>query len=340
MEISNEETRGRVRKIYEQLLQHEEDVLIDFYSLDIDDLLFLAFTSAESLEKQPTVLRIAAPINIVGDLHGQYWDLLQFLKMGGDPKDNKYLFMGDYVDRGKNSIELLVHLLCLQYLYPENVFLIRGNHECREVSSQYGFQKECEDRYTIEVWEEFSNTFDYLPLCAIVQDTIFCVHGGLSPNLESISDIENVTRPVDIPSEGFLANLLWSDPLFGIEGFMKSDRGAGYVFGFDAAEEFLVNNDLELLCRAHQCVPEGYDFPYAGEQNVITVFSASNYGGVYHNKGAMLQVGENKACSCQTLDPIDVDPSSPESPDPLGEHIAPVIIDNKPIEDKQTDETH
>jgi serine/threonine-protein phosphatase PP1 catalytic subunit len=157
-------------------------------------------------------LSVPAPLNIVGDIHGQFTDLLQFLKKGGDPSRHRYLFLGDYVDRGPHSVEVMTILLCLKNLYPETVFLLRSNHETRDVSLLYGFYDECKARYSEDLWNQFNEVFQFLPLAAVVADRIFCVHGGISRELRSVADIQRLGRPLNVPEFGLIVDLLWTDP--------------------------------------------------------------------------------------------------------------------------------
>jgi serine/threonine-protein phosphatase PP1 catalytic subunit len=228
---------------------------------------------------------------------------MRFLEIGGNPENTKYLFLGDYYDRGANSIETFVTLLVLKCLYPKNIFLLRGNHETREISEVYGFVDECRQRYTEDLWENFNEVFDYLPLAAIVNDRVFCVHGGLSKELYSVKLIEKYERPLRIPESGLLVDLLWADPLEGIHGFGESERGISYTFGLNIVTRFLKNHGFDLLCRAHQIVPYGFEFPFMPNQSVLTVFSAPNYCEEFENKGAMLMIDENLVCSFSFLDP-------------------------------------
>ena len=187
-----------------------------------------------------------------GDIHGQYADLLRLFEYGGYPPQANYLFLGDYVDRGKQSIETICLLLAYKIKYPENFFLLRGNHECASINRIYGFYDECKRRYNVRLWKVFTECFNCLPVAALVDDKILCMHGGLSPELKSLDQIRNIARPVDIPDQGLLCDLLWSDPDKDIEGWGENDRGVSYTFGSDKVAEFLQKHDLDLICRAHQ----------------------------------------------------------------------------------------
>jgi serine/threonine-protein phosphatase PP1 catalytic subunit len=221
------------------------------------------------------LLELEAPIKIVGDIHGQYYDLLRLFEFGGFPPDANYLFLGDYVDRGKQSLETICLLLAYKIKYPENFFLLRGNHECAAINRIYGFYDECKRRYNIKLWKTFTDCFNCLPVAAVIDEKIFCVHGGLSPEHHSMDQIRRLMRPTDVPDAGILCDLLWSDPDKAIDGWGENDRGVSFTFGADVVTKFLKKHDLDLVCRAHQVVEDGYEF--FAKRRLVTVFSAPNY---------------------------------------------------------------
>ena len=284
----------------------------EYIQLDKNDLFTLADYSIDVLQDPKyakTLLEIQAPVCVIGDLHGQFTDLMKFLdagkQAGKTPDKDNFLFLGDYVDRGINSCATLAMLLCLKCRYPEKVNLIRGNHETRDISKLYGFYDEIMERFNNEeLWEKFNDVFDLLPLGAIISERIFCVHGGLSQYLNDIQQIKDIKRPLkDVPEEGLVADLLWADPDIKCNGFEPSERGTSFVFGPQVAEEFLSKNDFDLICRAHQVVNDGFEFPFFPDQTVVTVFSAPNYCGEFGNKGAMLLIDDNLVCSFKFVDP-------------------------------------
>ena len=235
-------------------------------------------------------------MNICGDIHGQFYDLLQLFELGGYPPDKNYLFLGDYVDRGRQSIETICLLLAYKIKYPENFFLLRGNHECSSVNRVYGFFDECKRRYSIKLWKTFTDCFNCLPIAAIIDDSIFCCHGGLSPDLSFVNQIKEIIRPTDVPEYGMLCDILWSDPSKDIEeDFGENERGISYTFSSNYVKKFLSDNNFDLLCRAHQVVEEGYEF--LAKKSCLTVFFATNYCGFFDNSGAMMVVDENLKCS-------------------------------------------
>jgi serine/threonine-protein phosphatase PP1 catalytic subunit len=269
---------------------------------------------------QPALLELSAPVKIVGDVHGQYTDLIRLFEMCGFPPASNYLFLGDYVDRGKQSLETILLLMCYKLKYPENFFLLRGNHECANVTRVYGFYDECKRRCNIKVWKTFIDTFNCLPIAAIVAGKIFCVHGGLSPSLSHMDDIRGIARPTDVPDYGLLNDLLWSDPADMEEDWEPNERGVSYCFGKKVIMDFLQRHDFDLVCRAHMVVEDGYEFYQ--DRILVTVFSAPNvsrfllcftatltdllqYCGEFDNWGAIMSVSGELLCSFELLKPLD-----------------------------------
>jgi len=250
---------------------------------------------------QPMLIELEAPLKICGDIHGQYTDLLRLFEYGGFPPESNYLFLGDYVDRGKQSLETICLLLCYKIQHPQNFFILRGNHESAGINRIYGFYDECKRRYSIKLWKTFSDVFNCLPVSALVDEKILCMHGGLSPEMESLQQIADLPRPKDVPDVGLMCDLLWSDPDTSVNGWGENERGVSFVFGADVVAEFLDRHDLDLLVRAHQVVEDGYEF-FAGRR-LVTLFSAPNYCGEFDNAGGIISVDENLMCSFQILKP-------------------------------------
>jgi len=251
---------------------------------------------------QGTLLELEAPLKICGDVHGQYHDLLRLFEYGGFPPESNYLFLGDYIDRGKQSLETISLLFCYKCNYPENFFTLRGNHECASITRIYGFYDECKRRYNIKLWKQFCDVFNCLPVCGLIDEKIICMHGGLSPEISNIEQIRRLVRPTDVPDSGLICDLLWADPEKEIMGWEESDRGVSYIFGPDAVESFLKKFDLDLVVRAHQVVEDGYEF--FGKRQLITLFSAPNYCGEFDNAGAMMTVDDSLMCSFKVLRPV------------------------------------
>jgi serine/threonine-protein phosphatase PP1 catalytic subunit len=252
----------------------------------------ICLATREVFLSQPALVELSAPVKIVGDVHGQYSDLIRMFEMCGFPPNSNYLFLGDYVDRGKQSLETILLLLCYKLKFPENFFLLRGNHECANVTRGlyyfssamtslfadnrpvYGFYDECKRRCNIKIWKTFVDTFNTLPIASIVAGKIFCVHGGLSPSLQHMEDIRQIVRPTDVPDYGLLNDLLWSDPADMQGDWEENERGVSYCFGKKVIVDFLAKHDFDLVCRAHMVVEDGYEF--FNERTLVTVFSAPN----------------------------------------------------------------
>lgn len=193
-------------------------------------------------------------MTICGDVHGQFHDLMELFKIGGKPPDTNYLFMGDYVDRGYYSVETVTLLVALKVRFRDRITILRGNHESRQITQVYGFYDECLRKYgNANVWKYLTDLFDYLPLSAVVEQQIFCLHGGLSPSLDTLDQVRDIDRLVEVPHEGPMCDLLWSDP-DDRTGWGISPRGAGYTFGQDISDQFIKKNGLKTIARAHQLV--------------------------------------------------------------------------------------
>jgi diadenosine tetraphosphatase ApaH/serine/threonine PP2A family protein phosphatase len=250
-------------------------------------------TFAEHLfYREGTVLTLTAPITVCGDIHGQYFDLQILFDVGGLPPNTKYLFLGDYVDRGFYSTETLVLLLVYKVKFPDHVFMLRGNHECRSVSSSYGFHEEVMNRFGhAGVFNLSNDLFDSLPIGAVINERIFCIHGGLSPAVAAIEQLAVEDRRVELPPSGPLCDVCWSDPDADTAEWGLSARGAGFLFGKRPTDEFCYNNKLILIARAHQLAMEGYMYAF-GERKLVTVWSAPNYMYRSGNYAAIMIVDE------------------------------------------------
>jgi len=265
-------------------------------------LKLLCAATREIFLAQSALLELEAPMKICGDIHGQFHDLLRLFEYGGFPPDSNYLFLGDYVDRGKQNLEVITLLFAYKNKYPENFFLLRGNHECASISRIYGFYDECKRRHNIRVWKQFIDVFNCLPVSALVDEKIMCMHGGLSPELTNLQQVQRLVRPTDVPDTGVICDLLWADPDKDINGWAENDRGVSFIFGPDVVGNFLQKWDMDLICRAHQVVEDGYEF--FAKRQLITVFSAPNYCGEFDNAGAMMAIDETLMCSFKVLKPV------------------------------------
>jgi serine/threonine-protein phosphatase PP1 catalytic subunit len=262
----------------------------------------LCIRSRDVFMDQPILLELECPLKVCGDVHGQYSDLMRLFECGGFPPEANYLFLGDYVDRGKQSLETICLLLAFKVKYPDNFFLLRGNHECASINRIYGFYDECKRRYSIRLWKTFTDCFNCVPVSAVIDEKILCMHGGLSPELSHLDQIKRVVRPTDVPDTGLLCDLLWSDPEKEVSGWGENDRGVSFTFGPDVVQNFLRKHGLDLVCRAHQVVEDGYEF--FARRSLVTLFSAPNYCGEFDNAGAIMTVDENMCCAFQILRPL------------------------------------
>jgi len=265
----------------------------------------LCLKSREIFLSQPILLELEAPLKICGDIHGQYYDLLRLFEYQGFPPDANYLFLGNYVDFGKQSLETICLLLVYKIKYPENFFLLRGNHECASINRLHGFYDECMRRYNIRLWKTFTDCFNCLPVAAIIDEKLFCCHGGLSPDFQSMEQIRGIMRPTDVPDQGLLCDLLWADPDKETNGWGENDSGVSFTFGPEIVSKFLTKHGLDLVVRGHQVVEDGYEF--FAKRQLVTLWSAPNYRGEFDNAGAMMSVDETLMCSFQILKPSAAD---------------------------------
>ena len=244
----------------------------------------------ESFIHEPNTLRLSSPILVVGDIHGQLYDMFEIFRIEPPPPQCQYLFLGDYVDRGDYSLETFMYLLCLRLKFPDKVHLLRGNHETYKTNATYGFYKECMQKYNDpHVYQAVYQLFHFLPIAAMIDNRIFAVHGGLSPSIHLIDQIDAIDRFQEVPDRGAITDLLWSDPETSISGFKDSTRGAGYLFGRDVTERFAHLNRLSLICRAHQLALNGYQNLFDGL--LTTVWSAPNYSRKSFNLASVMTIG-------------------------------------------------
>lgn len=259
---------------------------------------------AALLREEETMVNIEAPVTVCGDIHGQFYDLMKLFEVGGDPANTRYLFLGDYVDRGYFSIECVLYLWALKACYPTSLFLLRGNHECRHLTEYFTFKQECRIKYSEAVYDACMEAFDCLPLAALMNGQFLCVHGGLSPEIHTLDDIKRLDRFKEPPAFGPMCDLLWSDPVeeFGSERTPdhfshNTVRGCSYFYSYAACCDFLQHNKLLSIIRAHEAQDAGYRMykksNATGFPSLITIFSAPNYLDVYNNKAAILKYENN-----------------------------------------------
>jgi serine/threonine-protein phosphatase PP1 catalytic subunit len=257
------------------------------------EVLWLCKEAKRIFKKQPVFLELFPPLTICGDVHGQFLDLLTIFDPPRSPEVTNYLFLGDYVDRGPASLNTICLLFAYKIKYPTNFFLLRGNHECAETNREYGFYQECNQAFPQStVWTKFNDCFGWLPISALIDGRILCLHGGLAQDLKKLEQLKQIHRPTNGEDDPLVCAVLWSDPERRVDYWEESDRGIGTLFGARPLDSFLKNNDLDILVRAHQAVQEGYEFPFHPKKNAVTVFSAPRYCGEYDNKGGLMHVDE------------------------------------------------
>lgn len=282
----------------------------DKFPLDFEQIIYILSKARSIFLDQPTLVRLRPAVKIVGDIHGQFHDLIRIFNCCGYPPHTNYLFLGDYVDRGHKSLETIILLLCYKIKYPENFFMLRGNHESANITKIYGFYDECKRRLPAvrgshRLWRAFIDVFNTLPIAATINDKIFCIHGGLSPELREIKQIESIKRPTDVPDSGLLADLLWSDPDGLVDSSLsqwpRNDRGVSYLFGRKHVDHFCAEFKFELIVRGHMVVEDGYEF--FNKRKLVTVFLAPNYCGEFDNYGAVMAVDTTLCCSFELIKP-------------------------------------
>ena len=252
----------------------------------------LCAKAKELFIKEPNIQIVHCPITVCGDIRGQFYDLLELFKVGGYVPDTNYLFLGNYIGKGCFSVESVSLLLALKLKYPNRIFLLRGTHESRQMSQMFGFYDECLKKYGKNpgIWNTFMDLFDFLPLCALIENKILCLHGGLSPSIETLEEINQLDRKQELPQDGPMSDLLWSDPQE-IEGWGQLNRVVGFWFGRDISRKFNFTNKLSMICKAHLLYQNGYQ--YFHENNVLTIFSSPNYCYRCGNLAAIMEIYDN-----------------------------------------------
>ncbi|CAG8515099.1 649_t:CDS:10 [Ambispora gerdemannii] len=249
----------------------------------------------EHMLKLPSLVDITIPedstLTVCGDVHGQYYDLLNIFKINGLPSEkNIYLFNGDFVDRGSFSVEIILTLFAYQWLYPNSLYLTRGNHETDDMNKVYGFEGEAKSKYSDVMFNLFAETFATLPLAHLINRKILVTHGGLfSRDNVTLDEIRQINRFKRKPeSTGLMCELLWSDPQKS-PGRSVSKRGVGIQFGPDVTEN-------------HEVKENGYVIEHDGK--CITVFSAPNYCDTIGNKGALIRISPDLQLTYTTFEAV------------------------------------
>uniref|UniRef100_F1L664 Serine/threonine-protein phosphatase n=1 Tax=Ascaris suum TaxID=6253 RepID=F1L664_ASCSU len=281
--------------------------------IKFEELRQLCDLAIESFARQNSLLRITKatlPITVCADIHGQFRDLKGIFTTCGHPQSNSYLFLGDYVDRGVQGIETIAMLLCFKIKYPTRLFMLRGNHEDANTTLTYGFYDECLARFQNadvgeQLWHFFLNVFNMIPLAAVVDNRILCMHGGISPHLKDFRNIEDVRRPTLVPPYGLICDILWSDPDDKYSGWALSPRGISFTFSERVVKEFCEKHDIDLIIRGHQLtydmIKTGYRF--FAEGRLVSIFSASDYTNM-KNDSCVLHISKKLRCRFTIFRPV------------------------------------
>ena len=261
------------------------DSILKGEKIEENTVLNIIKTAQDILQAESNLLTLQSPINVCGDTHGQLYDVIALFEKFGLPGGTRYIFTGDYVDRGAYSVELLCLYLCYKILYPTSIYLLRGNHETSAVNREYGFFDEIQVKYGSDlIWQEANKLFQDLPIAALIDNKYFLVHGGICPGLNNVSQIQEINRKCEPELNSLLAQILWSDPSE-VENWVRSERRTGYLYGPTQSETFVKNNNLKAIVRSHE-MADGYKIHFGG--SVITIWSAPNYCYVCENLGAVM----------------------------------------------------
>ncbi|KAF8387047.1 hypothetical protein PRIPAC_76189, partial [Pristionchus pacificus] len=316
--------RGRTAEDSEALLRRQFRLLVrkctskkhskrgHYYAFTYNDVVAVIKAVKKVLIKEPPLIEMKVPCAVIGDLHGQYTDLCRIFDMFRDDKTpgyamTRYVFLGDYVDRGRQSLEIVMILFMLKYLYPTQFALLRGNHECRAINKAYGFFAEIKERFldpkkAVELFEMFNECFTHLPLACLVAGNILCMHGGISSKIKTRDDIMKVPKPIkDVATNQIATDLLWADPMEGLPGEIPNKvRGVSVYFGEATLDQFLVDLKVKLVIRGHQMMMNGFNFFH---NKLITVFSAAAYYPDKPNRGAVCTIDASGRVGFQVVIP-------------------------------------
>ena len=304
-------------RIVRGLMDYTSSYPVDWRGLKLltaTELLELCSLVLPIVHAEDSLVAVSFPARIYGDIHGNLPDLVSLFtkyswpdKRRGDILSMNYVFLGDFVDRGAFSVEVVALLFALKVLYPTRIHLVRGNHEDRNLNANFGFRQSCLHHFgQVEgdiVWAKVNDCFDNLPLAALVGEEVMCIHGGIGTNIEAVADVMGIQKPIVVPPENIpidrlskvdrvVLDALWSDPETGGDHQSSSPRGSGVSrFSAERLKAFVTNNNLQLVVRAHECVQNGYE--YFADGLLLTLFSASSYCNQHNNDGAIVSVVKN-----------------------------------------------
>lgn len=329
-----------------------------FVPFNVSDSYEIIKKAKEILNQERSVLQIDlnstenSSINVVGDIHGNIDILVRIFSSEGYPSTTKYIFLGDYIDRGSNSCEVLILLYSYKILFPNNVFLLRGNHEFKDMAANYGFKKECieriplyktDDSYSLDGYDffnEITSTFPFLPVCAIVNQSIFCVHGGITALLENREQLMGIEKVgVDFTNENSVqVEFMWNDPNKAIEySYERSPRGIGCLFNNEALESFLKTMKFSMVIRGHQMCNDGFDHPFGKDGGILTVFSSNDYCGEF-NSAAIAMISDKNVVSTKEFASLHIQMNRVITPPEVFCNQTGVILDELKINEFKFDE--
>lgn len=286
---------------------HAQQIIRQIYNnelISMEDIKWVCSQSTQLFLDEPTVLDINSPVTVVGDVHGQIDAVLHIFDEFGSPKKNRYVFLGDYVDRGPKSVYTLIFLLACKIKLGKDFHMIRGNHEDIKVSKQYQFRDEVINTYhNPDLMNDFDAVFNSLPLGVLINNTILCIHGGLGPAVRTVDSIREIKRPYILTDQDAMYDIVWADPQKDIEDWGNGRRSTSCSFGLTPLLEFFERSNTTGMIRGHECVPEGYLYSFGPEVNFVTLFSAPNYGNM-KNKAAVLFIDEDGKYTFKNFGPL------------------------------------
>lgn len=292
-----------ITAIINQILSQKSEYDTESAHLQDEQIYYVFDRVKEILKEEPTLLKISSPVTVVGDVHGQLYDLRIIFDKCGYPSTKKYLFLGDYVDKGFRDFDTILLLLCYKILNPHNVYLLRGNHELSCINKYCGLFDIIKNEYENGqiIYEKVNEIFDYLSLAAIVDEQIFCVHGGISKHLNKMEDLNEIKKPVNECLvfennhfiDGLVTDLLWAECDKDIDYWRNGNYGYETFFGYKAVEDFLTKFNLKLICRGHEYNKDGIEYNFSPHKSFITIFSAPFYRLMYDNTAAVIHFNKS-----------------------------------------------
>ncbi|KAI4292251.1 serine/threonine-protein phosphatase 4 catalytic subunit [Pancytospora philotis] len=272
--------------------------IVAFDILDAEEVAYICSCVMDIMVLEPNICYVSSPVVVVGDIHGQFTDLLTMLQLEGPPGRAAYVFLGDYVDRGENSLGVILLLMAYKVLRPDRIVLVRGNHEQSSINRSYGFYDECVGKYgDATVWRLVNEVFSYFAIACVVDGRYLCIHGGISPRV-SVNKLERIDRFDAVQDDSIFTDVLWSDPFYK-PGASLNPRGSGFLFGEDVIKRFLMYNNLEMVIRSHQLAIEGYKWDFGAL--CLTVWSAPDYMGKCSNPGSILVIRAGQPITANSL---------------------------------------